>query len=153
MLAGQATGHSKAGTSTVEMIRHLKIARDTAVKGRSEAIHQGARCPTQHAASPCYRRCTPERPADHRLASQITRLGSSSEPGRSVRLTNLPRRDELVKFFEKQSPARRAQMLAALHTTVREITTFGHTVKMMPPAYVKPCVKRARPMRPCRSNL
>ena len=38
MLAGQATGQPKAGASTVEMIRHLKIARDTAVKGRSQAM-------------------------------------------------------------------------------------------------------------------
>lgn len=38
VLAGQATGQPKAGTSTVEMIRHLKIARDTAVKGRSQAM-------------------------------------------------------------------------------------------------------------------
>ena len=28
----------KAGTSTVEMIRHLKVARDTAVKGRTQAM-------------------------------------------------------------------------------------------------------------------
>ena len=38
VLAGQATGHPKSGTSTVEMIRHLKIARDTAVKGRTQAM-------------------------------------------------------------------------------------------------------------------
>ncbi len=38
VLAGQATGHPKAGTSTVEMIRHLKVARDTAVKGRTQAM-------------------------------------------------------------------------------------------------------------------
>jgi transposase len=38
VLAGQATGQPKSGTSTVEMIRHLKIARDTAVKGRSQAM-------------------------------------------------------------------------------------------------------------------
>lgn len=38
VLAGQATGQPKAGTSTVEMIRHLKIARDMAVKGRTQAM-------------------------------------------------------------------------------------------------------------------
>lgn len=38
VLAGQATGHPKAATSTVEMIRHLKIARDAAVKARSQAM-------------------------------------------------------------------------------------------------------------------
>ena len=38
MLSGQATALPKAGTSSAEMIRHLKIARDTAVKGRSQAM-------------------------------------------------------------------------------------------------------------------
>ena len=38
VLSGQATALPKAGTSSVEMIRHLKIARDTAVKGRSQAM-------------------------------------------------------------------------------------------------------------------
>ena len=38
VLAGQATTRPKSGTGTVEMIRHLKVARDTAVKGRSQAM-------------------------------------------------------------------------------------------------------------------
>ena len=36
MLGGQATALPKS--STVEMIRHLKVARDTAVKGRTQAM-------------------------------------------------------------------------------------------------------------------
>ena len=39
VLAGQATALPKSGTSTVEMIRHLKVARDTAVKARSQAMN------------------------------------------------------------------------------------------------------------------
>ena len=38
VLAGQATGQPKSGTGSAEMIRHLKIARDTAVKGRTQAM-------------------------------------------------------------------------------------------------------------------
>ncbi len=38
VLAGQATAAPKSGTSMVEMIRHLKVARDTAVKARSQAM-------------------------------------------------------------------------------------------------------------------
>ena len=38
MLGGQATALPKTSTSTVEMIRHLKVARDTAVKGRTQAM-------------------------------------------------------------------------------------------------------------------
>lgn len=39
VLAGQVTARPKSGTSTVEMIRHLKVARDAAVKARSQAMH------------------------------------------------------------------------------------------------------------------
>ena len=35
VLGGQATALPKAGTGQVEMIRHLKVARDTAVKART----------------------------------------------------------------------------------------------------------------------
>jgi transposase len=38
VLASQATALPKSGTSTVEMIRHLKVARDAAVKARSQAM-------------------------------------------------------------------------------------------------------------------
>lgn len=38
VLAGQAAALPKSGTSTVEMIRHFKVARDTAVKGRTQAM-------------------------------------------------------------------------------------------------------------------
>jgi transposase len=39
VLVGQVTARPKSGTSTVEMIRHLKVARDAAVKARSQAMH------------------------------------------------------------------------------------------------------------------
>jgi transposase len=39
VLAGQVTARPKSGTSTVEMVRHLKVARDAAVKARSQAMH------------------------------------------------------------------------------------------------------------------
>ena len=38
MLNGQATAVAKTQTGSVEMIRHLKVARDSAVKSRSQAI-------------------------------------------------------------------------------------------------------------------
>jgi transposase len=38
VLAGQAVGQPKSGTGAVEMIHHLKIARDTAVKARTQAM-------------------------------------------------------------------------------------------------------------------
>jgi transposase len=38
VLAGQATAEPKSGTSSVEMICHLKIARDAAVKAKTQAM-------------------------------------------------------------------------------------------------------------------
>lgn len=38
VLNGQATAVAKTQTGSVEMIRHLKVARDSAVKSRSQAI-------------------------------------------------------------------------------------------------------------------
>lgn len=38
VLAGEADGQPKSGDGTVEMIRHLKIARDTALKARTQAM-------------------------------------------------------------------------------------------------------------------
>jgi transposase len=38
VLSGQASALPKPGTGAVEMIRHLKVARDTAVKGRTQAM-------------------------------------------------------------------------------------------------------------------
>ena len=38
VLSEQATALPKSGMDAVEMIRHLKIARDTAVKGRTRAM-------------------------------------------------------------------------------------------------------------------
>ncbi|MBZ9650364.1 IS110 family transposase [Sphingobium sp. 3R8] len=38
VLAGDADGEPKVGDGTVEMIRHIKIARDTALKARTQAM-------------------------------------------------------------------------------------------------------------------
>jgi transposase len=38
VLSGQANAQPKSGTSSAEMIRHLKVTRDTAVKSRSQAM-------------------------------------------------------------------------------------------------------------------
>jgi transposase len=38
VLSGQAAAEPKSGTNSVEMIRHLKIARDAAVKARTQAM-------------------------------------------------------------------------------------------------------------------
>src|SRR3978361_1743907 len=55
------------------------------------------------------------------------------------------RRGELLKFFEKQSPCLVGmEACGTSHYWAREIAALGHTVKLMPPAYVKPYVKRGK---------
>ena len=44
LLAGQARAIPKADEGIVEMIRHLKIAKDAAVKARSAAMQSIKRC-------------------------------------------------------------------------------------------------------------
>lgn len=55
------------------------------------------------------------------------------------------RRAQLLKFFEKQ-PACLVGMEAcgSSHFWARELTRCGHTVRLIPPVYVKPYVKRGK---------
>jgi transposase len=55
------------------------------------------------------------------------------------------RRAEVLRFFE-QLPACLVGMEACgtAHHWARELTKLGHTVRLMPPAYVKPYVKRGK---------
>lgn len=55
------------------------------------------------------------------------------------------RRAEVLPFFAKLSPCLVGmEACAAAHHWGRELTKLGHTVKLMPPAYVKPYVKRGK---------
>ena len=67
------------------------------------------------------------------------------DAGGQVMVRRQLRRGELLKFFEKQSPCLVGmEACGTSHYWAREIAAFGHTVKMMPPAYVKPYVKRGK---------
>jgi transposase len=55
------------------------------------------------------------------------------------------RRTEVLPFFAKLSPCLVGmEACATAHYWGRELTKLGHTVKLMPPAYVKPDVKRGK---------
>lgn len=55
------------------------------------------------------------------------------------------RRGDVLKFFENLSPCLMGmEACATAHHWARAISALGHTVKMMPPAYVKPYVKRGK---------
>ena len=54
-------------------------------------------------------------------------------------------RSQMLPFFEKLPPDPvGAQACGTSHHWVRELTKLGHEVRLMPPAYVKPYVKRGK---------
>lgn len=63
---------------------------------------------------------------------------------RPVLRTNL-RRAQLLPFFKKLPPTEIAlEACGGAHHWARELTALGHTVRLIPPQYVKPYVKRAK---------
>ena len=55
------------------------------------------------------------------------------------------RRGQVLAFFEKLEPCLVGmEACSTSHYWGRELTRFGHEVKLMPPAYVKPYVKRGK---------
>jgi transposase len=78
------------------------------------------------------------------LAKNVFQIHAVGAAGQVLARRQL-RRGELLKFFGKL-PACLVGMEACgtSHYWAREIAALGHTVKMMPPAYVKPYVKRGK---------
>ena len=78
------------------------------------------------------------------LAKNVFQIHAVGAAGQVLARRQL-RRAELLKFFGKL-PACLVGMEACgtSHYWAREIAALGHTVKMMPPAYVKPYVKRGK---------
>ena len=55
------------------------------------------------------------------------------------------RRDEVLRFFETLPPCLIGmEACGTSHYRARSIAAFGHTVRMMPPVYVKPYVKQGK---------
>jgi len=55
------------------------------------------------------------------------------------------KRARVIPFFSKLAPCTIGiEACASSHYWARELTALGHTVKLMPPAYVKPFVKRQK---------
>jgi transposase len=78
------------------------------------------------------------------LAKNIFQVHAASDDGSPVERRKL-RRAQVLGFFEKQ-PACVVGIEAcgSAHYWAREISRLGHTVKLIPPAYVKPFVKRGK---------
>lgn len=78
------------------------------------------------------------------LAKHVFQVHGVDEAG-SVVLRRQLRRSTMLKFFEKLAPCTIGlEACASAHYWARELAALGHTVKLMPPAYVKPYVKRGK---------
>jgi transposase len=78
------------------------------------------------------------------LAKQIFQVHAVDETGKVVVRKRL-RRTEMLAFFASVPPCLIGmEACATSHHWARELTKLGHTVKMMPPAYVKAYVKRGK---------
>ena len=77
------------------------------------------------------------------IAKSVFQVHGIGGEGEVVIRRQLKRRHVLV-FFQKLPPCLVGiEACASSHYWSRELTALGHTVRLMPPAYVKPYVKRA----------
>ena len=78
------------------------------------------------------------------LAKTVFQLHAVDANGATVVRKRL-RRAEVLSFFAGFEPCLIGmEACATSHYWARELAKFGHTVKLMPPAYVKPYVKRGK---------
>ena len=89
------------------------------------------------------------RPLNHRRPVQITERRLWLAPrGIRVLLNSLPRRAASRRATTMRCPARHllrsvaVETCAGSHRWAREISKLGHTVRLIPPGYVKPFTKR-----------
>ena len=78
------------------------------------------------------------------LAKSIFQVHGVDAAGRVV-VAKALRRGQLLAFFAKLPPCLVGmEACATAHYWAREVAKLGHTVKLMPPAYVKPYVRRGK---------
>ena len=76
------------------------------------------------------------------IAKNVFQVHGIDENGRIVVQRRL-RRNQVLAFFARQSPCLVGmEACATAHHWAREIEALGHEVRLMPPRYVKPYVKR-----------
>jgi transposase len=76
------------------------------------------------------------------IAKSVFQVHGVDEKGNVILRRQLKRRYVLA-FFQKQPPCLVSiEACASSHHCSRELQALGHTVRLMPPAYVKPYVKR-----------
>ena len=78
------------------------------------------------------------------LAKSVFQVHGVDETGKAVLRKSL-RRSQVLAFFTKLSPCRVGmEACGTSHHWARELQRLGHAVRLMPPAYVKPYVKRGK---------
>jgi transposase len=78
------------------------------------------------------------------LAKKVFQIHGVDGEGKLV-VTRKLRRKEVLAYFAKLVPCLVGmEACSSAHYWAREIATFGHTVKLMPPKYVKAYVKRGK---------
>src|SRR5437660_3528402 len=77
-------------------------------------------------------------------SKSVFRLHGVDAAGRAVLRRNL-RRGELLRFFERLPPVEVAlEACGGSHHWGRALAALGHRVRLIPPQYVKPFVKRSK---------
>ena len=78
------------------------------------------------------------------IAKNVFQVHGIDAEGKAIVRQQL-RRSRVLAFFKKLSPCVVGiEACASSHYWSRELQALGHTVKLMPPAYVKPYVKRQK---------
>lgn len=78
------------------------------------------------------------------LAKNIFQVHAETSSGEMVFNRTL-RRSQVLRFFERLEPCLIGmEACASSHYWAREVSKFGHRVRLMPPTYVKPYVKRGK---------
>lgn len=78
------------------------------------------------------------------LAKQVFQIHGAGVEGTPIVSRKL-RRAEVLRFFEKQPTCLVGiEACGGAHYWAREIAALGHEVRLIPPAYVKPFVKRGK---------
>src|SRR5262245_13929890 len=78
------------------------------------------------------------------IAKSVFQIHAIDAEGKAVVRQQL-KRARVLPFFKKLQPCVVGiEACASSYYWARELTALGHTVKLMPPAYVKPYVKRQK---------
>jgi len=78
------------------------------------------------------------------LAKNVFQIHGVDAKGKAV-VRKALRRSQILPFFEKLPPCLVGiEACGTSHYWARELSKLGHEVQLMPPAYVKPYVKRGK---------